>query len=94
VHLGFQYEALGVHQQLSLPAANLLAAVVSSRLTAHPARLCRLRVHYRGTGLGISPEPSAQELADSVVRPFPSAVEAPSSEVMIDGAPRWEVAGK
>src|SRR5829696_6122296 len=74
MHLGLQYQALGVHQQLSLPAANLLTAVVSSRLSAHPARLCGLRVHYPGTGLGISPEPSAQELADSVVHSFSQTV--------------------
>ena len=87
-------KTFGVHQQLPLPAADLLTTVVSSRFSAHSARLCRLRVHYPGTGLGNSPEPSAQELADSVVHSFPSAVEAPSSEVMVDGAPRWEVAGK
>src|SRR5215204_1567304 len=52
-------KTLGVHQQLPLPAADLLTTIVSSRFSAHSARLCRLRVHYPGTGLGISSEPTS-----------------------------------
>src|SRR5829696_1816928 len=87
-------KTLGVHQQLSFRAANLLTTVVSSRFSAHPACLCRLRVRYCGTGLGVSSEPSAKKLADRPVHPFSGTVEAPSSEVVVDGAPRWEVAGQ
>src|SRR5215217_6666359 len=84
-------KTLGVHQQLPLPAADLLTIIVSSRFSTHSARLCRLRVRYCGTGLGISSEPSAQKFADRPVHPFPGAVAAPSSEVVVDGAPRREV---
>jgi hypothetical protein len=94
VYLGFQDQSLRIHQEMALPAANLLAAVVSPRLSTHPACLSRLRIYYCATGLGISPEPSAQELADSVVHPFPGAVEAPRAEVVVDGLPRREVAGQ
>src|ERR671915_2217962 len=54
MHLGLQYQALGVHQQLSLPTADLLTTVVSSRFSAHPGSLCGLRVHYPGTGFPYS----------------------------------------
>jgi len=40
VHLlGFVLKALGIHEQMTLPAANLLAAIVSPLLAAHPVVL-------------------------------------------------------
>src|SRR5215211_3905239 len=76
---------------MALPAANLFAAVVTSRFSAHPGSLCGLRVDYPGTGLGVSSEASSQALVDCLVHLFPGAVEAPSSEVVVDSLPRREV---
>src|SRR5215208_5063013 len=79
---------------MALPAANLFSAVVTSRFSAHSGSLCGLRVDYPGTRLGVSPETGSQALVDCLVHPFPGAVEAPSSEVVVDGLPRREVTGQ
>src|SRR5215204_3065493 len=72
---------------MALPAANLFSAVVTSRFSAHPSSLCGLRVDYPSTRLGVSSEAGSQALVDCLVHPFPGAVEAPSSEVVVDSLP-------
>jgi hypothetical protein len=55
VNLGFEYQALRIHEQVSLSAANLLAAIVAPLFATDPARLGRLRIDYPRTGLRVSP---------------------------------------
>jgi hypothetical protein len=94
VNPNLEDKTLSVHQDVALSAANLFAAVVTSRLSAHPGSLCGLRVDYPGTGLGVSSEASSQALVDCLVHLFPGAVETPSSEVVVDSLPRREVTGQ
>jgi hypothetical protein len=47
MYLRFEHQALGIHQQVSLAASNLFAAVVSSLLSAYPGRLDRLAIDDR-----------------------------------------------
>src|SRR5215213_5850907 len=42
VDLGFEHQALRIHQEMTLPAANFLPTVVSTRLTTYTGRLGRL----------------------------------------------------
>ena len=49
-------ETLGVHQQMPLPAADILASVEAPLLAAYPGALGRLRIDYTGARLGISAE--------------------------------------
>ena len=76
---------------VSLTAFNLLATIVTSLLSAHPGGLGRLGVHYPSAGFRIALELNAQAFAESAVHPLPGSVDAPSSEVVKDGLPRWEV---
>jgi hypothetical protein len=54
VHLGFEHQALGVHQEVALPSLDLLSSVVASPFSAHAGRLDRLGIHHAGAGLRIS----------------------------------------
>ncbi len=71
-----------------------LASVVASLFPAHAGRLDRLAVDYARAGLRVSSEVNPHPLAQRPVHPFPGAVEAPSSEVVVDGLPRREVVGQ
>jgi hypothetical protein len=55
VDLGFQDQPFRIHQQVTLPAMDLLPTVVASRFTAYSGRLGRLRIDYPGAGLRVSP---------------------------------------
>ncbi len=59
-NLGFQDQSLRIHEQASLPAANLLPTIVGVRFSAHLGSLCRLGIHYPSTGLRVSPQPYSQ----------------------------------
>ena len=53
VHLGFDHQTLGVHQQMPLPAADLLAAVEAPLLAAYPGALgllCASTIPALGSG--------------------------------------------
>jgi hypothetical protein len=91
VHLRLEHQSFGIHEQVALSAFDLLATITTPLLSAYPGGLGRLGVHYPSAGFGIALESNAQAFADRVVQPLPSAVDAPSSEVMKDGLPRWEV---
>src|SRR3712207_2743617 len=76
---------------MALPALHLLATVVTSLFTSYTGALDRLAVDDTGTGLRISAHTHAHPLAQGSVHPFPGAVDAPSSEVVVNGLPGREV---
>jgi hypothetical protein len=52
--LGPEYQALGVHEQMTLSALYLLASVLTSVFSAYSGALYRLAIDYAGAGLRIS----------------------------------------
>src|SRR5215210_4192841 len=76
---------------MALSALYLLAAVVSSLLSSHASGFHRLTIRYASTELRVSPHAQAHPLAQGSVHPLPRAVDAPSSEVMVDGLPGRKV---
>ncbi len=91
---GFEYEAFGVYQQMSLAALDLLASVITSIFSAYCATLDRLGIHHASAGLRIPLQANPKAFTDSPIDPLPGAVDAPSSEVVIDRGPSREVVGK
>jgi hypothetical protein len=94
VDLGFEDETFGVHQDVALSSFDLLASVVTALFSAHRRSLDRLGVHHPGTRLRIPLRANPQAFADSSVDPLPSTVDAPSSEIVVDGGPSREVVRK
>ncbi len=91
MHLGFEHQALRIYKQMALSSLHLLATVVPSLLPSHARALNRLRIDDAGAWLRISPRTDSHPLAQGGVQPFPGAVDAPRSEVMVDGLPGREV---
>src|ERR671921_480840 len=85
VDLGLEHEALGVYQQVSLTPLHLLATIVTALFSAHRGTLHRLRIHHARAGLGISLQAYSQAFSESPVDPLPGTIDAPFSEVVIDG---------
>jgi len=54
VDLGFEHQALGIHQQVTLTALYLLAPVVAALFSAHRGTLNRLAIDHARAGLRIS----------------------------------------
>jgi len=94
VDLGFEHESFGVYQQMAFSAADLLATIVTAFLSAYPGTLYRLGIHYAGTGLRISLQADPQAFPDCRIDPLPGAVDAPLSEVMVDGGPSRKLVRK
>jgi hypothetical protein len=93
VDLGLEHEAFSVHQQVSLSAFDFLATVVATLFSGHPGRFDRLAIHYACAGLKISsrgPAPAHARLGAS----SPGAIDAPYSEIVVDGLPGWELVGQ
>ena len=90
---GFEHQTLSVYQEVSLSALDLLATVVAAFFSAHACGLDRLAVHYACARLRVSLEANSHPLAQSGVHPFPCAIQAPSSEVVVDGLPGRELVG-
>jgi site-specific DNA recombinase len=91
VYPRLDHEPFGVHEDVALPAPNLLAAVKAPLLAAHPGGLGRLAVHDPRARFGISAEPLPQAAAQDAVQSFPNPVEPPPPEVVKDGLPGREV---
>jgi len=91
MNLCLEDETLGVHQQVTLTAFDLLATVVAALFSAHTSGLDRLTIHYAGTRLGISLQADSQTFSDSPIDPLPGAVDAPFSEIVIDSRPSRKV---
>jgi hypothetical protein len=80
---------------MALPAIDLLlAAVVTAFLSAYPpVVLDRLAIDdYACTGLRISVQANSKAFAHSSVDTFPGTVNAPFSEIVVDGV--GQVRGK
>ena len=91
VNPGFEHQTLGVYQEMPLSAFDLLPAVVAALFSSYTCCLDRLAIHYRCAGLRVSLEAYPHSLAQSGVHPFPRSIQPPSSEIVVDGAPWWEV---
>jgi hypothetical protein len=94
VDLGFEDETFGVYQQVTLTPLDLLASVITPIFAAYCGTLDRLAIHHAGAGLRISVQANTKAFTDRPIDLFPGAVDAPSSEVMVDGGPSREVMGK
>ena len=79
---------------MTFTALDLLACVVAALLSSHAGRLYRLRIDGSGAGLRISSGAHPKPLSEDGVKPFPCAIYAPDSEVMMDRFPGWEIAGQ
>src|SRR5215212_4598021 len=74
---------------MALSSLHLLSAIVPA-LPSDTSCLHRLAVHDARTRLGISLHADAQTLSDSGMQLLPGTVDAPGSEVVVDGFPGWE----
>ena len=59
--------------------------------SAHSGCLHRLGIHHARAGLRIPLQADPQAFADGLVDPFPGTVDAPFSEVVVDGRPSRKV---
>jgi hypothetical protein len=87
VDLNLEHEAFAVHQQVSLSALDLLAAIVATFFASHPGRSRRPAADYPGAGLGVSLRANPQAFLDRSIEPPPSTVDAPFSEIVAHGGP-------
>src|SRR5215211_3679503 len=85
MYLGSEHQAFGIHQQVPLAAADLLATVVAPLLPAHSGRLGGLGVDYSGAGVRGPAKPHPQALAQLGVQTLPRPVDAPSPEPVVSG---------
>ena len=72
-------------------ALDLLASVVASIFSAYRGCLDQLRIHHASTWLRIPSQADSQPFAHGPVDPLPSTVDAPGSEVVVNG---WPSLGK
>src|SRR5215216_2747649 len=79
---------------MTLSTTNLLAAIVSTRLTAYSGGLGRLGIDHSCAGLRVSARPHPQAFTQSCVEPLEGSIYAPSPKPPVDGLPRREVAGQ
>jgi hypothetical protein len=85
--LCLEHESFGVYEQMPLTAFDLLTSVVAALFCAHSGTLDRLAIDNACTGLRVSFQANSQTFSDSLVDLSPSAIDAPLSEVVIDGRP-------
>src|SRR5918998_2197625 len=76
---------------MALAAFDLLGSVVATFFSSHSGRLHRLAIYYPRAGLGVPLLANPHSLAQGGVHPFPSAIQAPGAEVVVDGFPRRKV---
>lgn len=89
---GPEHQSLGVHHQVALAPAQLLATVVASD-SPDPGGLDRLAVDDAGTGLEVTPNPNSEPFPEGRVDTLPGAIQPPEPEVVIDGLPGRELVG-
>jgi hypothetical protein len=76
---------------VALAAIDLLATIVTALLCA---TLDRLGINHACAGLWISVQANPEAFLYSPVDPFPGTVDAPGSEVVVNGRSSREVVGK
>jgi hypothetical protein len=77
---------------MALASFDLLASYsITPVFSSHSGALDRLEIRHARAGLRIPFEPDAQPFAYSPVDPLPGAIDAPSSEVVVDGWPSGEI---
>jgi hypothetical protein len=79
---------------MALTPFDLLTSVVTALLSAHRGALYRLAVHHARTGLRVPPQANPKAFAEGTVDPLPGTIDAPFSEVVIDGGPSRKVVGQ
>jgi hypothetical protein len=94
VDLRLEYETLSVHQDVALATLDLLSTVVAALFSSHAGTLERLAIDDASAGLRVPLQANAQTFSDSPVDPFPSAIDAPFSEVVVNGGPSRKVVGE
>ena len=94
VDLRLEYETLGVYQQMTLSSFDLLASIVTPLFPAYRGALDRLGIPYARAGLRIPLQANPKAFSESSIDALPGTVDAPFSEVVIDGGPSREVVGE
>ena len=76
VNPGFEHHTLGIYEQVTFPAFDLLAAVVTELFSSHAGALDRLlAVHHASAGLGVALLAYPHTLlVQGGVHPFPGAL--------------------
>jgi hypothetical protein len=74
VYFSLEDEALGVYQDVTLSAFDLLASVVSTIFSAYRCSLYRLGIDHACTGLGVPLQADPEAFSDGPVDPLPGAV--------------------
>jgi hypothetical protein len=87
----FEHQPLRIHKQMALSALDLLGPVVATLSSSYPGSLDRLAIHYARAGLGVPLQADPHTLAQSGVHPLPGSIQAPETEVVVDGLPGREV---
>jgi len=72
---------------MALASFDLLATVVTALFSAYCGSLYRLAIHNACTGLRVSPQPDPKAFSDSPVDSLPGTIDAPFSEVVVEGGP-------
>ena len=93
MNLRAKHQPRAIYEQVALASADLLATVVAVH-TAARSGLCALAVNDGSGRLRRSACPSPAQAAQPSVQAQPHACHAPLAKVVIDGLPRWEVAGQ
>jgi hypothetical protein len=83
-----------VYQKVTLATFDVLTAIVSSLFSAHPGSFDRLGVNYPGAGLRVSLQANSKTFPDYSIDALPGTIDAPFSEIVVDGRPSREVVGK
>jgi hypothetical protein len=91
VDLGFEHETLGVYEQVTLTALDLLGSVLTAIFSAYCGTLDRLGIHHPGTWLGISLQANPKAFSYGPIDTLPGAVDTPLPKVVVDGGPSREL---
>ena len=70
MYADFEHQPLGVHQQVTLSAFDLLATIITALLSTYASRLDRLGIHYAGSRLRVSLQASPKAFAERSIDPL------------------------
>jgi hypothetical protein len=86
MHFCLHHQPARIHQKVAFAAVYLLGTVVAAS-AAFLRGPRRLTVHDRRAGPRFATRHRADALAQDAVDPLPGAIEAPTTEVVVDGLP-------